>query len=529
MLNLFNYFENVISLFEEDVVDLDISKNVKFEPLQSFLNTKLSDLRDGGCYEYGKTRFTIKIKNPDDNSYYFYNFYYTGYTGIEEIKLVFGICTATTKYGENITLNKISEKQLRDDLSEITLKDIYQSHNAAVKIDIPIRVRNIFFNAILVFILNYSLINKQITYRGQLEPGEIPFARLATDVNRSSVDLSQLKKIISQKINISKKYVNEVLNDIKKYTKENNITIIKNKKDIDKLIIEAKPGERLNIENNKLDQEKIDNMLKNVNSDIFDSIHGHIGDVTFGRGGIDFDEFKQEMKDKKIIDLIEFFEFFKEKVDFFENQIQKIKANNKQDFIKQFNMSLIKLRTKLFHRDRLYRLIITRVLKINTLLKDESIYDMSQHDDKSDLKETKNKVFDNIIKMLKRKEVQAKIILHSQNGSNQVLQPKNFILPIYNEQIHNDLKDYFELLDDNMFSTTNLHLTTRMIFKDISDFIINSIVINNPTGWVKVNTSSKKFLDFKDEVKIIDNKVVNPRTGKITKISSQKYRNLLQK
>jgi len=526
MLSLFNYFENIINLFEEDIVDLDVSKDVKFEPLQSFLNTKLSDLRDGGCYEYGKTRFTIKVKNPDDNSYYFYNFYYTGHT---EIKLVFGICTAVTKYGEEITLNKISEKQLNDDLSEITLRDIYQSHNAAVKIDIPIRVRNIFFNAILVFILNYSLINKQITYRGHLEPGEIPFARLATDVNRTSVDLPELKKIISQKINMSKKYVNEVLSDIKKYTKENNITIIKNKKDIDKLIIEAKPSEKLNIQNNKLDQEKIDTILKNVNSNIFNSIHGHITDVTFGRGGIDFNEFKQEMIDKKIIDLIEFFEFFKEKVDFFENQIQKIKADNKQDFIKQFNMSLIKLRTKLFHRDRLYRLIITRVLKLNTLLKDESIYDMSQHDDKLDVKETKNKVFDNLIKMLKRKEVQAKVILHSQNGNNQVLQPKNFILPIYNQQIHNDLKDYFELLDDNMFSKINLRSTTRMILKDISDFIINSIVINNPTGWVNVNTSSKKLLDFKDEVEVINNKIFNPRKKKITKISSQQYRNLLQK
>jgi hypothetical protein len=507
MLNLFNYFENVISLFEEeDIVDLDINKDVKFEDFNKFLDTKLSDLRDGGCYEHGQDSFTIKIKNPDNNSYYFYNFYYTGG---QEIKLVFGICTAYTKNGNNITLNNISEKQLKEDLSEITLKDIYESHNASVKIDIPIRVRNIFFNAILSFILKYSLINKQITYRGHLEPSEIPFAKLAVDVNRENLELEPLKKMILKNLSIGKEYSTKALKDINSYIKEKKINIK------DKEI--------------KLNKEMIDGMLINVNSSIFDNIHGNIRDVTYGKGGISFKSFKEKLVSGKITDIIEFFDFFLEKINFFEDKIKKIKTNDKTNFIKQFNIALIKLRTELFHRDRLYRLIIRRVLKLNTLLKDENIYNMSEHDDKFDIKEIKNKIFNNIIEMLKRKQVQAKVILHNNNGKNQFLQPKNFVLPLYNQKIESDLKDYFDLLEDEMFSTSKLPSTTKMILKDISDFIINSIVINNPTGWVNVNTSSKKFLDFTDEVEVIDDKIFNPRKKKLTKISPQEYRNYLHK
>ena len=113
----------------------------------------------------------------------------------------------------------------------------------------------------------------------------------------------------------------------------------------------------------------IDDILNKIDIDKFDSLHNYIGNVTYGRGGISFEEFKKKLKNKKFQELSDFFEFFLEKILFFENKIKGIKAKTITDFIKQFNMSLIKLRSELFHRDRLYRLIIRRVLKINTFVK----------------------------------------------------------------------------------------------------------------------------------------------------------------
>lgn len=512
MQDLYNYFENLISIFEEeDIVDLYISKDVKFEDLNQFKNTTLYDLKDGHCYETHNNRFTIKIKNPDNNSYYFYNFYYTE-DSKQEVKLVFGICSIEIEDDNNyeeIILNNISEEKLKTTLSDITLRDIYQSHNASVKIDIPIRVRNIFFNAILSFILKYNLIQKSITYRGHLEPTEIPFAKLANYVNveGKGIQLETLKKIIIKQLEDSKIYTNNSLRIINSYIKQHNI----NKKE------------------DFLNKQMIDDILDKIDIDKFDSLHSHIGDVTYGRGGISFAGFKQKLENKKFQELSDFFEFFLEKIVFFENKIKGIKAKTISDFIKQFNMSLIKLRSELFHRDRLYRLIIRRILKINTLLKDEIIFDTNKDISNLSIKDIKNEMLNNIIEMLKRKTVQAKVILHGNKNSKFILQPKNFQLPIYNQNLENDLKDYFNLLDDELFSKSKIPSTIKMLFNDISDFIINNIVVNNPTGWVNVNTSSKIFNDLTDSVEVIDGKIFNPRKNKMTKISTQKYRNILDK
>ena len=493
-MNLIKYFENMTYFFEEDVVSIDINKNIKFINAKKFLNTEISQLRNNTCYASknhtgisGNTNepgFTIKIFDENKNTYYFYNFYYTSHDS-NVIKLVFGIAKGTDAItGETITLNDVTDKQIRG----ITLNQVRRSHTAKVKIDIPINVRNIFFNAILKYTLNYGIITKDITYRGHLEPDEIPFTNLASQINNSNNEsINEIGETILKTLNFAESYANKIMKNCEDFVKNNKNLIVDydNKNPEDKKIPIFKKI--------TLDQNIIDQILIDISPTIFLKIHGSGMTTTYGRGGITLSEFKKYINGKTLNELYDFYKYFLEKIIFFKKEIKEIEENDPEKYIRKFNLALVKLRSNFFHRDKLYRLIVRRILKMNTLLKDEKIFDFN--DKIEDPKILKDKILNNIIEMLKRKKVTAKIKINSEDGRVFNLTPKNFELNLYNQTLDFELKNYFDLIDDKYFIEPVLKETVKSIQKDLSNFIINSIIVNNPTGWVDINTSSKILND----------------------------------
>jgi hypothetical protein len=494
-MNLINYFENITYFFEEeDSLPIEINKKINFFNAKEHMGTQLAKLKEG-CYQspnhiHGNPGFTIKIK--DGEFYYFYNFYVT-FEGSNTVKLVFGICNNPNYNSNELNsnynpkhLNGVGEKILDD----LTLEDIVGFHDATVKIDIPITVRNNFFGAILKYILEFGLIEKNLKYRGHLQPDEIPFANLASKINNATnLNTDTLKKLILDKLNEAKIYSEKMINVCKNF-------IINNPDLINKFNNENPKKQNLTpAKKITLTPPLIDKLLEGIDESYFTQLHSGAGDVTYGRAySFSINTFKKYLKDKTLDEFLTFYVNFLDKIVFFIDEIDKIKTNDKQLFIKKFNQGLIKLRAGYFHRDKLYRLIVKRVLRIGSLLKDEKFYDPSQLSD--NLKDIKNKILNNIIEILKRKEVTAKVNVSSpDNSRNYKLKPKNFTLKIYNSILDKELKNYFDLLEDELFNPLVIEDTIKMIEKDLSSYIVNSIVVNNPTGWVDVNTSSKILND----------------------------------
>ena len=495
MINLINYFENITYLFEEeDSVPIEINQKIKFFDAKSHKDTQLIELKEG-CYQSpnhinGNPGFTIKTKDGD--FYYFYNFYVT-FEGNNTVKLVFGICNNPNYNPDELNsnynpkhLNGVSKELLND----IILDDIVGNHDATVKIDIPIVVRNNFFGAILRYVLEFGLIDKKLKYRGHLQPDEIPFANLASKINNiNNIQTNTLKNLVLDKLKEAKIYSEKMINVCKNFILNNQNLINTFDKENPKKQ-NLTPAKKIT-----LTPLLIDELLQGINDSYFTELHSGAGDVTYGRAyKFNVSIFKKNLKDKTLDELLTFYINFLDKIVFFIDQVEKINTNDKELFVKKFNQGLIKLRSGYFHRDKLYRLIIKRVLRISSLLKDEKIYKQSQTNDP---KVIKKEIFDNIIEILKRKEVTAKINISSpDNFRNYKLEPKNFTLKIYNSVLDKELKNYFDLLEDELFNQNIIQDTVKMIEKDLSGYIVNSIVVNNPTGWVDVNTSSKIITDI---------------------------------
>jgi hypothetical protein len=462
---IYDYFERLVFLFEEENDVLDIKGKIKtpfsFISAKPYLNTLLKDLQvNVGYLTDSNTMFCIRLKDKSGKNY-FYDFYVDSPLTSPATKLVFGI-----NYGRNGTLNKLSDEELED----MTLKEILGNHDASVKISVPPEITDSFFSAILQYSLDFGLFSKRVSFRGHLEADEIPFTNLSAkyatgDINKDGIF----------------KYLNELQEHITSvfYSINNNIIKVKNYSDLNDLIKKMRK-EGVDI---VLDEKKLGLLVKdpslNTYFSKFNAFHQSIN-TTYGRGGSSLQGLGAIFLKQKIKKMINFFDELNQKIIFFKDQLDKI-PSSKFDY-RTFMEKLDKLRNAMFHRNRLYRLFINKFFRI-----DEFIGKTDIISDEDNIK-NKQTILNNILKSLKNKKIQTTIKVYNINSKK--FEDKDFTYNLYSEKLENKIKTYFdEISDDSIFSDEKIDKTVKIIKKEIDEYLLDNM-ISMEKGWVTFNIVS---------------------------------------
>jgi hypothetical protein len=459
---IYDYFERLVFLFEEENDVLDIKGKIKtpftFVSSGSYLNTKLKDLDvNVGYLDRNNTLFCIRLKDKAGKNY-FYDFYVDSALSSSSTKMVFGI-----NNGFNGTLNKLTDEELED----MTLGDIIGSHDAKSKISVPNEIADSFFSAILQYSLDFGLFSKKVSFRGHLEADEIPFTNLSAKYASGNINKDDVFK-----------YLNELEDHITLvlYSMNNNITKIKDFSSLDDLIKKMRK-EGLNI---VLDEKKLNSLMKDESLkkyfSSFNLFHQSQNNL-YGRGGSSLQGLGASFLNQKIKKMIDFFDGLHEKIIFFKDQLNKI-PDSKFNY-STFMEKLDKLRNAMFHRNRLYRLFINKFFRINEFIGKEDIIS-----DKDNIK-NKQSILKTIIESLKNKKIQTTIKVY--NSNDKKFEEKDFIYNLYSQTLENKIKNYFdEIKDDSIFSDENIDKTVKIIKKEIDEYLLDNM-ISMEKGWVTFN------------------------------------------
>ena len=462
---IYDYFERLVFLFEEENDVLDIKGKIKspfsFISSKPYLNTLLKNLDvNVGYLTESNTMFCIRLKDKSGKNY-FYDFYVDSPLSSPATKLVFGI-----NYGDNGTLNKLSDEELGD----MTLGDIIGKHDASVKISVPPEITDSFFSAILQYALDFGLFSKRVSFRGHLEADEIPFTNLSAKYASGEINREQIFKYLDE----LQQHIRSVL-----YSINNNLVKVKNYSDIDDLVKKMRK-EGIDI---VLDEKKLGLLVKdpslNTYFSKFNIFHQSIN-TTYGRGGSSLQGLGAIFLKQKIKKMINFFDELNQKIIFFKDQLNKIPSNNFN--YKTFMEKLDKLRNAMFHRNRLYRLFINKFFRIDEFIGKEDIIN-----DQDTIK-NKQSVLDNILKSLKNKKIQTTIKVY--NANTKKLEDNDFTYNLYSERLENKIKNYFnEITDDSIFNDDNMNKTIKIIKKEIDEYLLDNM-ISMEKGWVTFNIVS---------------------------------------
>ena len=459
---IYDYFERLVFLFEEENDVLDIKGKIKtsfsFVSAKPYLNTLLKDLQiNVGYLTDSNTMFCIRLKDKSGKNY-FYDFYADSPLTSPSTKLIFGI-----NYGRNGTLNKLSDEELED----MTLGEIIGAHNASVKIAIPPEIVDSFFSAILQYSLDFGLFSKRVSFRGHLEADEIPFTNLSAKYATGNIDKDDIFKYLNE----LQEHIVSVLNSI-----NNNIVKVKNYSDIDDLVKKMRK-EGIDI---VLDEKKLGLLVKDQSLNIyfskFNIFHQSIN-TTYGRGGSSLQGLGASFLNQKIKKMINFFDELNQKIIFFKDQLNKI-PQSKFNY-NTFMEKLDKLRNAMFHRNRLYRLFINKFFRIDEFIGKTDIIN------NEDIIKNKESILNNVLKSLKNKKIQTTIKVY--NANSKKFEDKDFIYNLYSERLENKIKTYFnEISDDSIFSDENIDKTIKVIKKEIDEYLLDNM-ISMEKGWVTFN------------------------------------------
>jgi hypothetical protein len=465
---IYDYFERLVFLFEEENDVLDIKGKIKtpftFIDSGPHLNTLLKNLDvNVGYLTNSNTMFCIRLKDKSGKNY-FYDFYIDSGFSSPSTKLVFGV----NRYGSK-TLNKLSDEEL----GSITLGDIIGSHDAAVKISIPGEVTDSFFSAILQYCLDFGMFAKTVSFRGQLEADEIPFTNLSAIYSNKQVNRQEIYKYLDS----LQSYISNVFTSI-----NNNITKIPKSEfsDQEDLIKKMRKfGIDITLDRNKLGLLLKDPSLKEYFLN-FGKFHQTISTL-HGRGGISIEGLGAKFLDQKIKKMINFFDDLNKKIIFFKNELDKI--SDKDFNYSTFSAKLDKLRNALFHRNKLYRIFINKFFRIDEFIGKTDIIDDNENET------NKQKVFDRLISSIKNKKIETTIKVY--NSNNRKFEDKSFTYNLYSETLKNKIQKYFdEIKDDSMFNKENLNQTIKLIKKEVDEYLLDNM-ISMDKGWVTFNIVKK--------------------------------------